>query len=124
MKNILQIILMLVTCFSMTGLAADTANESSQNLDQEVQALKKSVLELNRELFILEEELLFPANTQVSVFLSMDVGTYFKLDSVQLLIDEKELTNYLYTAREIKCEWQPRLYSRRWGRFWRSGPAS
>ncbi|MEN8179408.1 MAG: AraC family transcriptional regulator [Pseudomonadota bacterium] len=82
---------------------AQEAPNPSQGLDDQVQSLKKSVLELNRELFILEEELLFPGNTQVSVFLSMDVGAYFKLDSVQLKIDDKELSNYLYTEREVKA---------------------
>jgi hypothetical protein len=69
-------------------------------LDQEVQGLKKEVIDLNKDLFVLEEELLFPANTQVAVFLSMDVGSFFALDSVTLKIDDKEVKNYLYTARE------------------------
>ena len=72
-----------------------------RELDEDVQALKKEVLDLNRDLFLLEEELLFPANSQVAFFLSMDVGEYFELDSVQLKIDGKEVANYLYTAREV-----------------------
>ncbi len=71
-----------------------------KTLDQEVQGLKKDVVDLNKDLFVLEEELLFPANTQVAVFLSMDVGSFFGLDSVTVKIDNKEVTNYLYTARE------------------------
>ncbi len=62
--------------------------------------MKKDVIELNKDLFVLEEELLFPANTQVAVFLSMDVGSFFALDSVTIKIDNKEVANYLYTARE------------------------
>jgi hypothetical protein len=42
------------------------------------------VIDLNRDLFVLEEELLFPANTQVAVFVSMDVGDFFALDSISL----------------------------------------
>jgi hypothetical protein len=61
------------------------------------------VVDLNKDLFILEEELLFPANTQVAVFLSMDVGDFFALDSVQLKIDRKEVINYLYTPRELEA---------------------
>jgi hypothetical protein len=72
-----------------------------RSLDGEVQGLKKEVLDLNRDLFMLEEELLFPANTQVAVFLSFDVGQFFELDSVQLRVDNKEVTNYLYTEREV-----------------------
>ena len=63
--------------------------------------LKKEVLDLNRDLFLLEEELLFPANSQVAFFISMDVGEYFELDSVSLKIDGKEVANYLYTEREV-----------------------
>jgi hypothetical protein len=75
----------------------------TRGLDQEVQGLKKDVVDLNRELFVLEEELLFPANTQVAVFVSMDVGDFFALDSVTLKIDQKEVINYLYTPREVEA---------------------
>jgi hypothetical protein len=81
---------------------SDTAPDT-RGLDQEVQGLKKDVVDLNRDLFVLEEELLFPANTQVAVFLSMDVGDFFALDSVQLKIDQKEVINYLYTPREVEA---------------------
>jgi len=74
-----------------------------KSIDQEVQALKKEVVELNKDLFVLEEELLFPANTQVAVFVSLDVGTFFGVDSVTLKIDDKEVANYLYTAREAEA---------------------
>lgn len=70
-------------------------------VDQQVQSLKSDVLDLNRDLFVLEQELLYPANTQVAVFVSMDAGTFFALDSVQLKIDGKEVADYLYTPREV-----------------------
>lgn len=70
-------------------------------LGDEIEDLKDEVLDLNRELFLLEEELLFPANTQVAVYLSMDTGNFFALDSVQLSIDDKEVAKYLYTEREV-----------------------
>jgi len=82
---------------------AEAAQERRQfrSLDEDVQSLKKEVLDLNRDLFLLEEELLFPANSQVAFFISMDVGEYFDLDSVNLKIDGKEVANYLYTEREV-----------------------
>src|SRR6476619_1106691 len=76
---------------------------STRALDEQIQDLKQSVVDLNRDLFVLEEELLFPANTQVAVFLSMDVGEFFALDSVTLKIDNKEVANYLYTEREARA---------------------
>jgi hypothetical protein len=83
--------------------AASEAGTDTRGLDQEIQGLKKDAVDLNKDLFILEEELLFPANTQVAVFLSMDVGEFFALDSVQLKIDQKEVINYLYTPREVEA---------------------
>jgi hypothetical protein len=83
--------------------AGPAASEDFKSLDEEVQSLKKEVLDLNRELFVLEEELLFPANTQVAVFVSMDVGEFFALDSVTLKFDDKEVANYLYTEREAQA---------------------
>ena len=92
-----------------TSMAASVAGETEQaesrerfrSLDKDVQDLKKEVLDLNRDLFLLEEELLFPANSQVAFFISMDVGEYFELDSINLKIDGKEVANYLYTEREV-----------------------
>lgn len=72
-------------------------------LDAEVQELRREVVDLNRDLFMLEEDLLFPASTQIAVFVSMDVGTFFALDSVQIKVDDKEVANYLYTARELEA---------------------
>jgi hypothetical protein len=86
-----------------TTSAAAEASPDTRGLDQEIQGLKKDVVDLNKDLFILEEELLFPANTQVAVFLSVDVGQFFGLDSVQLKIDQKEVINYLYTPREVEA---------------------
>ena len=80
------------------SLPASAGDRSA--LDTEVQSLRREVVDLNRDLFMLEEDLLFPASTQVAVFVSMDVGTFFAVDSVQLKVDDKEVANYLYTQRE------------------------
>ncbi len=77
------------------------AEEEEQSLDADIEALKKEVLSLNRDLFILEEDLLFPSNTQFSIFLSMNSGALFTLDSIQLKIDDKNIANHLYTEREL-----------------------
>ena len=97
----------LMACFlfvvSSSALAVDSGSNAKQTrtLDAKVQALKKEVKSLNRDLFILEEELLFPSSTQLAVFVSVDVGNFFRLDSVQLKIDNKIVANHLYTKREL-----------------------
>ena len=72
-------------------------------LDGRVQDVKSDVIKLNRDLLVLEEELLFPANTQVALFVSMDVGKTFELDSVQVKLDEKVIASYLYTPLEVQA---------------------
>jgi hypothetical protein len=83
--------------------AAPDAPADTRGLDEEIQNLKKDVVDLNKDLFVLEEELLFPANTQVAIFVSMDVGEFFAIDNVTLKIDQKEVANYLYTPREAEA---------------------
>jgi hypothetical protein len=119
-QSLYSVILPLLACLAIgNAIAQDTvapaiasapavttapaASDAFKSLDEEVQSLKKEVLDLNRELFVLEEELLFPANTQVAVFVSMDVGEFFALDSVTLKVDNKEVANYLYTEREAQA---------------------
>lgn len=102
-KTLISLVSVLALTLSFSTLAQDSADaerEDFRSIDQDVQTLKKEVLDLNRDLFLLEEELLFPANSQVAFFISMDVGEYFDLDSVNIKIDGKEVANYLYTERE------------------------
>ena len=89
-----------VTESGVTEAEEETVVED-ESLDSSIEALKKEVLSLNRDLFILEEDLLFPANTQFSIFLSMNAGSLFALDSIQIKIDDKNISNHLYTEREL-----------------------
>lgn len=96
---------LLVLCALVLAARADAteATVGTRTVDQDVQALKQELVALNRDLFRLEEELLYPSSTQVAVFLSVNVGTFFALDSVQLRVDGKEVANYLYTTREVEA---------------------
>ncbi len=106
-KTLISLITVLTLALSTVTVAQDgdeaESREAFRSIDRDVQTLKKEVLDLNRDLFLLEEELLFPANSQVAFFISMDVGEYFELDSVNIRIDGKEVANYLYTAREAEA---------------------
>jgi hypothetical protein len=87
--------------FLLAATGAIAAETDAEALDQRIRALKQEVLHLNRDLFVLEEELLHPASTQMQVFVSLDVGEYFKLDAVTLKLNDTVVANYLYTDREV-----------------------
>jgi hypothetical protein len=88
---------------SAAETAAPPVQAASAPLDARIQDVKSEVIQLNRDLLVLEEELLFPANTQVAVFVSMDVGKMFELDSVQVKLDDKLVASYLYTPLEVQA---------------------
>jgi len=98
-QALLAMSLTLVVSLTLAG-QVDTV-KATVALDQDTQSLKKAVLDLNKDLFVLEEELLYPSNSQVAVFVSMDVGEFFALDSIQLTLVGKDVSNYLYTEREV-----------------------
>jgi len=93
---------LIALAFTQSAVSADSTTEF-KSVDQDVQSLKKQLIDLNRDLFKLEEELLYPSSTQVAVFVSVDVGTFFALDSVELKLDDKDVTDYLYTEREVQA---------------------
>ncbi len=100
----------------LAGYAAaeEVSREQIKGLDEQVQDIKKDVLNLSTELARLEEKLLFPSNTQVSLFVSMHKGDDFRLDSVQVKLDDKVVAQHLYTYRELEALQQggvQRLYT-------------
>ena len=83
--------------------AAEVTKEQVKGLDEQVQDIKKDVLELTSELSRLEEKLLFPSNTQVSLFVSVIGDEGFVLDSMQIKMDNKVVAQHLYTFKEVEA---------------------
>ena len=115
MRHFLPTLVALALAALTGSLAAQTADATAPattaaaaasapaGLDERVQQAKSDVIKLNRDLLVLEEELLFPASTQVALFVSMDVGKLFELDSVQIRLDDKLVANHLYTPLEVQA---------------------
>jgi hypothetical protein len=83
--------------------AEEVSKEQVRGLDEQVQDIKKDVLGISTELMQLEEKLLYPSNTQVSVFVSVEHGEKFRLDAVKLKIDGKPVSNHIYTFKELEA---------------------
>jgi hypothetical protein len=75
--------------------------EQPTSLDVQMEDIKLSLVKLKRDLVVLEEDLLYPASSQVAVFLSMDLGEFFALDAVTLKLNGKEVSHFLYTDKQV-----------------------
>jgi len=100
-------ILLILTSASLNAAEPNTPTEKPKAIDKalikEAEQLKKELVELNQELYQFEEELLYPANTQLGVFLSMAQENTFLLDSIEIRLDDKLITSYLYNDKEISA---------------------
>ena len=97
----LSILALLMSVYSMAN-AETVSREQIKGLDEQVQDVKKDVLSLSSELSGLEEKLLFPSNTQVALFVSLNKEDEFRLDSVQIKLN-KVVAHHLYAFRELEA---------------------
>ncbi len=81
----------------------EISKEQVKGLDEQVQEIKGDALSISAELTKLEEKLLYPSNTEVSVFVSLKSGETFRLDSVDIQMDGKPVTHHLYTLKELEA---------------------
>ncbi|WP_281274999.1 hypothetical protein [Geomonas oryzae] len=86
-----------------TAAAARQTAEQVKGLDEQVQEIKADVLSIAAQLSRLEEKLLYPSDTQVALFLSLAGEEKFRLDSVSVELDGKEVAHHLYTYNEIEA---------------------
>lgn len=91
---------LLLTIVLSLMIAQPAFSDNADDVDAAIDALHRSLAALDTELLILEEELLYPASSRVAVYLSMDVGEMFALDSVTVKLNGKEVSHHLYTDRE------------------------
>lgn len=70
------------------------------SMNSKIQKLKKRAEKLHKELALLEQDLLFPASSQIAVYVSMET-TLLDMDSIALRINGKRVTDYLYSDEQV-----------------------
>lgn len=95
------IVVILVMWIPLTCFSEQLSREQIKGLDEQVQDIKKDVLAISAELNLLEEKLLYPSNTQVSVFISVAQGSQYSPDAVQVKIDNKKVAYHIYSFKEV-----------------------
>ncbi|WP_237055256.1 hypothetical protein [Microbulbifer sediminum] len=101
MSRILKLTVFML--LASVGYAQEVSRDDIRGLDEQIQDVKKDVINLTAELSQLEEKLLFPSNTQASFFVSMAEPRNFNLESVELKLGGEVVAHHLYTFREIEA---------------------
>jgi hypothetical protein len=89
-------LLIPLSCWS-----AGLTREQIKGLDEQVQEIKKDVLAISAELHLLEEKLLYPSTSQVSLFVSVTKDTSYSPDAVQIKINGKKVAHHIYSFKEV-----------------------
>ena len=94
----------LLLCLgSVHGWAQKNDQQQMRGLDEQVQEIKSDVLSIAAELNQLEEKLLYPSGTQVSIFIAVAKGYQMRLDAVRLQIDGQLVAHHIYSFKELEA---------------------
>ena len=105
MLKISKIIILTIAALLIGNIAGAkvTKREQIKGLDEQVQEIKSDVINIATKLMLLEERLLYPSNTEVTIFVSLSEGEKFRLDSLDLTLDDKVVAHHLYTFKELEA---------------------
>lgn len=85
------------------ALSVNFAVASEPSSVEKAERLKQEIIDLSKKLYQFEEQLLYPTETQLAVFLSVANDSSFLLDSIELRLDRKLITSHLYKEKELEA---------------------
>ena len=71
-----------------------------RKISANIQNLKKDVITLNKDLRLMEETLLFPSSTKFSVFVTINSGQFFTLESIKFKLDGEFVATEIYSEKQ------------------------
>lgn len=101
MNKFRTVIAVFIMWIPLSCMSEQLSREQIKGLDEQVQDIKKDVLAISAELNLLEEKLLYPSNTQISVFISVAKDSRYSLDAIQIKIDNKKVAYHIYSFKEV-----------------------
>jgi len=96
---------LLVALMAATPIASQASSESDERalkLDQSIQAFKDEVLDFSREAQNIEDDVMYPAHTRVSVYLGVKIPGLL-LKEVSVAIDQAPPQIITYTDRDARA---------------------
>lgn len=90
-------------CIFLMLKSVNAGEADIRSLDEQVQEIKSDVLGIASELDNLEERLLYPSGTQVAVFVEMAEKDTFRLDAIQVRINDELAAHHIYSFKELEA---------------------
>ena len=104
MSTATRILLVAVFAFATGAAHAEgLTGDNMKSLDGQVQEIKSDVLDIASELQNLEERLLYPSGTQLSIFVAVEEDRAFRLDAVKIEINGELATHHIYSFNELEA---------------------
>jgi len=79
--------------------AVNTEVGETPSMNSKIQKLKRRAETLHQDLAVLELDLLYPASSQMAVYVSMSTAK-FDIDSIAMSINGKHVVDYLYSNEQ------------------------
>lgn len=84
----------------LCSLNLSAAEFNPMSVDEQVKIIKKEMVDLGKDIAILEDVLLYPEKSRITVYLAADSGNFFSIEKVRLLLNGETVLSYQYNARE------------------------
>ena len=84
------------------GYAQDL-DDDVRRLDDQIQGAKEDALNIAAELNLLEQRLLYPTGTRLTVSLTVTRPGRVRLESAEIRIDDDIVANHIYSEGELKA---------------------
>jgi hypothetical protein len=97
----LKVFVCAVVCTGTSNVALAEVGEVP-SVNSKIQKLKKRAEQLHKDLATLEADLLYPASSQMAVYVSITHPS-FDLDSLKMTINGEEATSYLYSDEQVSA---------------------
>lgn len=87
-------------CLLVISAHSHSAEFVPMTIDEQVKTLKEEMVDLGSDISIIEDLLLYPVESRVTVYLAADSGNLFSIEKVRLLLNGQTVMSYVYNDRE------------------------
>ena len=102
-KTVFSLFVLMFFSLSTSLVAEVATKEQIKGLDEQVQEIKQDVLAISAQLNQLEEKLIYPSDTQLAFFVSVEKGSDYQPDAIKIKLNGEDIAHYIYSYKEVEA---------------------